>query len=265
MTQKRLMIEQKITDFVSTYQKLHHTETHWRSPVIGVADALDPLYRELKEKICPGHALPSEIVPGARSVIVFFIPFSKEIIKSNISGEESSREWDYACIETNQLIRDLCHELYRTITDMGWHASNLPPTYQYDEKRLVSKWSHKSSAYIAGIGKFGIHQLLITSQGCCGRIGSVITDMELSPTRRKEEEYCLYKRQGICKKCMDRCVNQAFSLQGIETVYDRFRCNEQIYDKIVPRYPIGDGDACGKCMCGVPCSFTNPADIVEKE
>ena len=70
------MIEQKITDFVSTYQKLHHTETHWRSPVIGVADALDPLYRELKEKICPGHALPSEIVPGARSVIVFFIPFS---------------------------------------------------------------------------------------------------------------------------------------------------------------------------------------------
>lgn len=52
MTQKRLMIEQKITDFVSTYQKLHHTETHWRSPVIGVADALDPLYRELKEKIC---------------------------------------------------------------------------------------------------------------------------------------------------------------------------------------------------------------------
>ncbi|MGI6008124.1 MAG: epoxyqueuosine reductase [Ruminococcus sp.] len=252
-------LKQKILDFVTAYPDSHHTETKWRQPIIGVADAADPLYEELKEKISPGHSLPSEIVKGAKSVIVFFIPFAREIIKSNIPGEESSKEWDYACIETNNLIRDLCSFLYETITDMGYQASNLPPTYHYDPERLVSQWSHKSSAYIAGIGTFGIHHLLITDQGCCGRIGSVITDMELPATKRNAEEYCLYKRTGACGKCIDRCVNQAFSIDQGKVFYNRFKCNEQIYDKIVPQYPIGAGDACGKCMCGVPCAFTNPS------
>ena len=43
-----------------------------------------------------------------------------------------------------------------------------------------------------------------------------------------------------------------------KVVFDRYRCNEQIYEKIVPEYPIGIGDACGKCMVGVPCSVAIP-------
>lgn len=244
--------------FVRAYPGQHQTLTRWRSPVMGVAAADDPLYTALSTKIVPGHALPEDLVPGARSVIVFFIPFSRAIIQSNIPGEESSREWDYACIETNQLIADLCGDLHRRITGMGYQASNLPPTYQYDEQRLVSRWSHKSSAYIAGIGTFGYHHLLITREGCCGRLGSVITDMPLPVTPRPKEEYCLYWQKGTCLRCVARCVNAAFAQPPSREAYDRFRCNAQIYDKVVPHYPIGDGDACGKCMCGVPCAFTRP-------
>ena len=43
-----------------------------------------------------------------------------------------------------------------------------------------------------------------------------------------------------------------------KVVFDRYRCNEQIYEKIVPEYPIGIGDACGKFMVGVPCSVAIP-------
>lgn len=64
---------------------------------------------------------------------------------------------------------------------------------------------------------------------------------------------------GVGKKCVKKCVNQAFQFKADgAVVFDRYRCNEQIYDKIVPEYPIGWGDACGKCMCGVPCSLGIP-------
>ncbi len=55
-----------------------------------------------------------------------------------------------------------------------------------------------------------------------------------------------------------KCVNQAFVLAEWKIVFDRYRCNEQIYEKIGPEYPSGSGDAGGKCMVGVPCSLEIP-------
>jgi epoxyqueuosine reductase QueG len=258
------LVKNWIDNFVSDYGKTHNVETKWKEPVVGVADASDSLYKELKTIISPMHALPSEIVPGAKSVIVFFVPFAESIVKSNIPEEESSREWDYAYIETNQMLAELNTYLYEKITGMGYHASNLPPTYNYDKEKLISDWSHRSSAYIAGIGKFGINNMLITERGCCGRLSSVITDWKLQPTSRTDEEYCLYKGNGICGKCVSRCVNNAFTISERDVLFDRYKCNEQIYEKIIPQWPIGPGDTCGKCMCDIPCSFTNPRFLIKK-
>lgn len=211
-TNEKEIIKNLIYDYVNNYARTHDIETRWEKPVVGVADANDPLYEELKTIISPTHALPSDIVPGAKSVIVFFVPFVKEIVISNIPEEESSREWDYAYIETNQMLGDLTGYLYEKIAE----------------------------------------------KGCCGRVASVITDWELLPDFRPKEEYCLYKAKGICGKCISRCVNNAFCIKEGKVIFDRFKCNEQIYEKIIPQWPIGLGDTCGKCMCGIPCSFVNP-------
>lgn len=69
-----------ITEYVKNYKQLKHTEFDWREPVIGFADARDSLFPRLKELIGPKHALPSDIVPDAKSVIVFFLPFCKEVV-----------------------------------------------------------------------------------------------------------------------------------------------------------------------------------------
>ncbi|MBQ2764535.1 MAG: epoxyqueuosine reductase [Firmicutes bacterium] len=251
-------IKDMICDFVIHYQEKNQTETSWRKPVVGFADANSPLFAELKEIIAPSHALPQDIISGAKTVITFFLPFGKEVIESNIPEEESSRSWDIANIETNKLIIDINQMLYDHITAKGFHSSQLPPTYNYNEEKLISDWSHKSAAYISGIGTFGVHHLLITEQGCCGRIGSVITDMDMEHTAPLNKELCLYKANGSCKKCEKRCVNNAICIDENGIHYDRYKCNEQIYDKIVPVYPQGTGDACGKCMCGVPCAFESP-------
>ena len=170
-------IVQLITEYVRNYKELKHTETDWRDPVVGFANAKDELFPKLKEIIGPNHALPSDLVPNAKSVITFFVPFTKETVESNIAGEKSSREWDYAYIETNNLINDLSKYLYEKITAKDFKASLLPATYNYDEVKLISDWSHRSVAYISGIGKFGLHNMFITESGCCGRLGSVIIDI----------------------------------------------------------------------------------------
>lgn len=247
-----------INDFVVQYQEVQQPETIWRAPVIGFADANDERFKSLKQIIGPNHALPQDIVPGAKSVIVFFLPYSEEIIRSNIPNEESSRAWDIANIDTNNLIIELNKLVYDWIEKQGYHASLLPPTYNYDQEKLISDWSHKSAAYIAGIGKFGVHHVLITEQGCCGRMGSIITDMKLEPTRFIDEEFCLFYRNGSCKVCIKRCPNHGFEIEESSVKYDRYKCNEQIYDKIVPIYLSGTGDACGKCMCNVPCATKIP-------
>lgn len=249
---------QLIRDFVGSYREEHGTETAWREPVIGVARADDPLFPKLREIVTPTHALPSELVAGAQSVVAYFVPFAEGIARSNRTGEWSSWEWMAAYADTNQMLADLSQHLHDKLTANGFGASNLPPTYNYDEENLCSDWSHRSAAYIAGVGTFGINHMLITSAGCCGRIGSVVTSMELDPTPMLEEELCLFKRNGTCGACTKRCVAHAFSLSGSAVDFDVRACNAQIYEKVFPNRQVPGGDSCGKCMVGVPCSTKAP-------
>ncbi|WDV45814.1 epoxyqueuosine reductase [Clostridiaceae bacterium M8S5] len=253
-------INSLIKDYVKNYKELKGTETDWREPVIGVASADDPMFLDLKDLISPTHALPSDLISDAKSVIIFFLPFNEEIVKSNIGNIESSRGWDIANIETNNLILDINKYLYEKITEKDYTSTVLPATYNYDEKLLISDWSHRHVAYIAGIGTFGINNMLITEKGCCGRMGSIITNMPLKPTERKQQENCLYKYNGTCKKCIEYCVADAISVENGYPFVDREKCNSQIYNDNIPQYSIGIGDACGKCMCDVPCSLTNPVN-----
>lgn len=272
----RKRITETIKEFPSRYSSANSTRTHWLEPVIGFADAEDPLFEALKTIVSPTHALPGEIVPGARSVVAYFVPFERGVNESNIPEEESSIEWDDAYIETNQMLNALSKHLHEWICREGYDSSEVPATYNYDPDALKSDWSHRSAAYIAGVGTFGVNNMLITEKGCCGRIGSVITTIPLQATVHPTEEYCLYKNRGTCLACIKRCPigalkvdrNQAVTVTGSQLAlggaaeygvfYDRHLCNSQIFDKHVRHFESGDADTCGKCLVGLPCSMTNP-------
>ena len=265
-----------IAEFPSHYRVANNTRTNWLEPVIGFADAEDPLFEFLKTIVSPTHALPNEIVPGAKSVVAYFVPFERRVNESNIPEEESSIEWDYAYIETNQMLNALSKYLHAWVCREGYDSSEIPATYNYDPIALKSDWSHRSAAYIAGVGTFGVNNMLITDKGCCGRIGSVITTIPLKATVRPTEEYCLFKNRGTCLACVKRCPIGALKVDRSKAVmatgsqlalggaaaygvfYDRHLCNSQIFDKLVRHFDNGDADTCGKCLVGLPCSMGNP-------
>jgi epoxyqueuosine reductase QueG len=121
----------------------------------------------------------------------------------------------------------------------------------------MSDWSHRHVAYIAGLGNFGLNNMLITAQGCCGRVGSLVTSHPILPDPRPEGPSCLFKFDGSCRKCIRRCVNDAL----VEDSFDRFRCYAMLLKNVEEHKNVGYADVCGKCLVAVPCSHADPVAL----
>jgi len=247
-------IENFVKNYIKTYSAATHTATKWEEPLIAFADANDPLFAKLKEVADANHALPADLLDNAKTVIAYFIPFTKETTLSNSKGTRASKEWAIAYIETNQLIANVNEALSKMLNTCGFKAATTPPTHNFDEKKLTSPWSNKHIAFIAGLGKFGIHHMIITEKGCCGRIGSIVTDAKIAPTKRTNNEFCLNKTRGACSLCAEKCVFGALAIND----FDRHKCYAQCLKNAQTYSELGWADVCGKCVANVPCSFTNP-------
>jgi epoxyqueuosine reductase QueG len=236
------------------FQTRQNVSTQWGVPIVGFASAEDALFKKLPEVASPTHALPKDVLPNAATVIAFFLPFTKNLTRTNIPGRYSSVEWGTAYVETNEMIRQLCLSLLDYFNSQGYPSMSIPATHNWDEKKLISDWSHRHIAYIAGIGKFGLNNMLITEKGCCGRVGSFITSAVIEPDSRSDQPACLFKYDGSCKKCVRRCVNNALNISS----FDRFKCYEILLENVKRLEHIGYADVCGKCLVAVPCSHINP-------
>lgn len=243
-----------IKGFVKTYKIRNKTKTNWEEPLTAFASAHDPLFLKLQTIISETHSLPTELLKNAETVISYFVPFKKEIALSNAKGKNCSNEWAIAYIETNKLIVDLNEFLSKELEKKQFKSVVLPPTHNFDETNLISDWSHKHVAFIAGLGKFGVHQMLITEKGCCGRLGSLITNLKIEPTERLQKEFCLYKHNQTCEKCVENCIFDALKIDS----FDRYRCYDVCLSNAELFSELGLADVCGKCISVVPCSFINP-------
>lgn len=202
------------------------TITPFRDPIFAFASAADPLWDLVKAEITGAtHKSPQEWLVGAQTVAVFFLPFDKPVIdtirKQRNSNIFNVPEWAVAYREGNWLVQDIGQAIVQELQATGVHAFSPPPTSTQDSKKLSSQWSHKSAAYIAGLGTFGINHLLITKAGCAGRLGSIITTGYIPPTKRPVGEYCLYKRDSSCGFCTIKCPTGALTVGG----YDASVCS----------------------------------------
>ncbi|MBY8992199.1 MAG: epoxyqueuosine reductase [Candidatus Lokiarchaeota archaeon] len=247
-------INDLVIGFIEDYKLRHSIQTKWRDPLLGFANAKDPIFQQLKQVVDEDHKLPQEMLENANSVISFFIPFNDGVVLSNSNGINASEKWAIAYVETNKVITELSKFLTNFLKDKKYNCVEIAPTHNFDKKKLKSYWSHKHAAYVAGLGKFGLHKMLITEKGCCGRLGSLITSAIIDATERNEDNYCLYFQDGSCTQCVDRCSFDALHIDS----FDRHKCyeiclrNGQLYSN------LGKSDMCGKCACGIPCSLKNP-------
>lgn len=228
------------------------TITGYREPLVGFISADAPRFRDLPRVAEPTHMMPGDLLPGARSVISFFLPFDLQVIEANAEHKDKvAHEWAESYVETNALIGRITARLIESLGERGVRAAAEPATGNFDPVTLVSSWSHKSVAVIAGLGSFGLHHLVITDSGCAGRFGSLVIDADLPATKAEPKERCLYFYDRSCLECVLRCPVDA--LDEDDTI-DKSRCWNRCRDVSRQYEHLGQAHVCGKCAVG-PCAL----------
>jgi epoxyqueuosine reductase QueG len=234
------------------------TEGWWRPPLLATAP-VDERFAALPRIAAADHLHPRDLLPTGRAVIVFFIPFRKDLVRANQKGAHPCRNWGVAYVQTN----DLIHRLGRSLSDLlerrGFRCAPTPATHNFDEAKLMARWSHKHLGHLANLGRFGTHHMLITPAGCAGRLGSLVTEAELGDHPLIEtREACLLKAGKACGLCIEACPVAALKNNGFE----RRRCWERLKDNRAGLDALADlpetTHVCGKCAAMMPCSFGNP-------
>ena len=236
----------------------------FEAPLVGCAAANDPLFAYMKQRADiygPTLRLPEEWLPGAVSVVSFFLPFSKAVRDSNrcdlskpsdlwLHGRFEGQEiLNRAAMFLAELFREAGGDVAVPATDPAFSVIRDPSRAERGEPPYVSNWSERHVAFTAGLGTFSLSKHLITEKGVCGRFGSVITNLPLPVTPRSYTdpyEYCTF-----CGACQKRCIVNAIGPQE----KDNRICSDyqkQMLAIFAPRH------GCGKCQLSVPCETRRP-------
>ena len=232
------------------------------------------------EKAPEGHK-PEDILPGARSVIVFAYDMLESTFKSPKHVVYSLRYW-----ELGRRVQFLGYDLCRFIDHKGYYAIYLQSTAPLDMssegRGIFADFSYKHAAVEAGIGEMGWNRLLITPQfGPRVWLSAAITTAPLTPDPRFEQSLC---PRDDCRICLDECPVGALTPETEEGI-DKRKCLraedvglyavlkhikgtmlEQDPQKKLDRalgpktwniwqdlkYGMGYGDGCNRCMAVCP-------------
>lgn len=224
------------------------------APIFGFGAASDEYFSRLKDSSVIGkhYMLPQEWLPGAKTVISLFLPFTDEVKKANQQDNTwPSEEWLYGRIEGQAFIIELCRYLSLELIKAGYTCLVPSMDERFSAQGLfTSNWSERHAAFICGLGTFGLSKGLITPKGIAGRFGSLITDLELTPDERAYQD--IYEYCSNCGACIERCPVNAISLENGKNHQPCLDFLDTTKVKYKPRY------GCGKCQVGVPCESGIP-------
>ncbi|THF65242.1 epoxyqueuosine reductase [Pseudothauera rhizosphaerae] len=227
----------------------------WEAPLVHVAAADDPLWETLKQPdvVGPLHRSPGEWLAGARSVIVYFLPYTT-VLRRGYPKKSffPSLEW-VSGRRNGEVFNNVTRRaLVRLVERHGGRAVAPSNEEDYRAEKMRPMWSERHAGFIAGLGTFGIHGALITEKGCSGRMGSIVTDLELAPTPRPYSdiyEYCPYPSSGKCGACIPRCPADAIAPQA----RDNQKCVVHGRDTVGEHFRPWGYHSCGHCLTWLPC------------
>ncbi len=231
------------------------------APLLGFASAADPLFEKFKQPDIIGDIFmgPGEWLPGAKSIVSFYLPNAKAIRDSNRKMVVPSLEWVGARIEGQAFVMAACRFLAGFMESLGGQILIPASDKRFRVAKVVSNWSERHAAFAAGLGTFGLHKGLITKKGTAGRFGSVITTLELVPSTREYEsqfEYCPFLMRNKCGACIKRCHVDSITTAG----KDKMICSDFLDNVNMPMFstPEQRRYGCGKCNISVPCEAGIP-------
>jgi epoxyqueuosine reductase QueG len=233
-------------------------------PLFGYASAGDPFFVEVKKtNVIGDHFMaPEEWLPGAKTVISVFLPFTAQVREANRQNLSwPADEWLHARIEGQAFQLKICRYAEELLNKGGFAAlapmtdsrlcSKSPTINDKNEHAYhTSNWSERHVAYTAGLGTFGLSKGLITRKGVAGRLLSIITAAPFEPDKRPYTgiyDYCTN-----CGACIRNCPAEAISKEEGKKHPPCSAFLDSTKEKHPPYY------GCGKCQVKVPCESRAP-------
>jgi epoxyqueuosine reductase QueG len=168
-------------------------------PLYGVADVQrwkEPLFHPW----IPEEFHPDFIFPQARSVIVIGLPVHLPVLESSPSI------WYHELYKTvNSLLDQYTYRIASRLIENGYPSAAIPRdgygSIEVLRKNPVAFFSHRHAAVLAGLGRFGTNNMVLTRAfGPRVRFGSIITGADIPPDPLEEEELCIR-----CNHCVTHC------------------------------------------------------------
>jgi len=154
------------------------------------------------------------VLPGARSAIVFCVPFDQNLIDPFFA--KKSFELNENKVRTTTFAAGIAFEISTVLTSLGYKTYPVAPNFAFRTDTpngifdRVPPISLKFLARASGIGHIAQSGLLINKEhGAAFSLGAVVTDAVLEPTAPlpEEESYC--DRCGLCGKvCVADHINK---------------------------------------------------------
>lgn len=251
-------------------------EKAWAEPLVAFARGDDPHFQQFKKDLEPFYWLPDEawsmkfpgqsIAASELSVVAWILPQTDATrIDQQNATELPAERWARSRDFGEKFNCALRHHVADRLTEAGYPAvapERLPDfAYQHSETfGIASNWSERHTAYVAGLGTFGLSDGLITPRGKAVRIGSVVTRINLPATERPYSDYqqwCLWHAQGRCGVCIRRCPPKAITPAG----HDKQKCFDYIRKVTAPYAQTTFGTEatpCGLCQVKIPCEMRIP-------
>ena len=207
-------------------------------PMVGVA-SVERWETPPFEPWMPKEFYPQSIYPEAKSVVVIGLPISLPVL------ETSPSIWYRELYRTvNILLDQYTYRLSNYLSERGYPSVFVPRDgYANIEallKNPVAFFSHRHAAYLAGLGTFGVNNMLLTPEfGPRVRFGSVFTSAELPSDPMLTEELCTQ-----CMRCVRMCPARALDEKDYpEGLTDKNACS--VYSAKLSRRGISP---CGICI-----------------
>lgn len=223
--------------------RLRDTVRNLNIPVLGVASVdmwdTDPLV----SSNVPVERRPKSIMPECRSAIVIGVP-----IQSAVIDTAPSIYYRELYKVTNAILDDSAQRIVMALEMMGHRAVFIPRDGYHGMAGLLreptSFFSHKHSAYLAGLGTFGVNNLILTERyGPRIRFTTILTDAVLPYGKPMESQICIR-----CMKCRDVCPAGAIGddIYPVSRI-DKVKCTGN--SEMLNRKGISP---CGRCAAVCP-------------
>ncbi len=251
-------------------------EPAWGTPQVAYASGDDPLFVQMKSDIGSFYWTPqeafrlaypdAEIDPSELAVICYILPQTeKTCLDQRAATEVPAERWARSRYYGEEFNCALRLHLGDQLTRAGYPAvaPERLPDFDYRQSErfgLASNWSERHTAWIAGLGTFGLSDGLITRVGKAVRFGSVVVKLKLEATPRTyvgHQDWCLWYAKGTCGVCVQRCPIDAITAEG----HDKSKCFDYIRNVTTPyvRDNYGTGATpCGLCQVKIPCEARAP-------